>query len=141
MSRDYDITAKLSAKLNSYCAELQKGIKKSVDKNTAEMERGLKENSPRRHSKRKRGSGRRKWSAGSYARSWRTMTTSDTFSSYEKEVHNKDHFQLTHLLENGHAKRGGGRVSPRIHIKPAEEQAERNFINDLKSMIRKRKVL
>ncbi len=55
---------------------------------------------------------------GDYAKGWR----------YRKEapgryrVYNKDKPQLTHLLEKGHAKRGGGRVEAKVHIKPAEER-------------------
>ena len=58
-----------------------------------------------------------------YAKSWAVKTQKETSNSLELVVHSKNRYQLAHLLEFGHAKRGGGRVAARPHIAPAEEKA------------------
>ncbi|PGW62840.1 hypothetical protein COF76_08145 [Bacillus wiedmannii] len=52
---------------------------------------------------------------GAYRKGWRKKKEGNGVV-----VHNIKG-QLTHLLENGHAKAGGGRVPAQIHIRPVEE--------------------
>ena len=72
---------------------------------------------------------------GRYAKSWAVKKISETSNSLEVTVHSKNRYMLTLLLENGHAKRGGGRVAAIPHIAPAEETAilslERNIEREL----------
>ena len=60
---------------------------------------------------------------GTYAKSWAVKNTKETADSLEVTVYSKNRYQLAHLLEKGHAKRGGGREPARPHIAPAEEKA------------------
>ena len=60
---------------------------------------------------------------GAYSKSWTVKTQKETANSLEVVVHSKNRYQLAHLLEHGHAKRGGGRVAGTPHIAPAEEKA------------------
>ncbi len=60
---------------------------------------------------------------GAYAKSWSVKTTRETSGSLQMTVYSRNRYQLAHLLEYGHAKRGGGRVSGRPHIAPAEDRA------------------
>ena len=65
--------------------------------------------------------------SGRYAKSWAVKKTKETSNSLEVTVHSKNRYMLTHLLENGHAKRGGGRVRAIPHIAPAEEMGIREL--------------
>ena len=74
---------------------------------------------------------------GAYAKSWSVKNTKESSSALEVTVYSRNRYQLAHLLEHGHAKRGGGRVAAKPHIAAAEEngveQLEREIERCLKN--------
>lgn len=62
---------------------------------------------------------------GQYKRSWTVKTTGETAHSLQLTVHSRNRYQIAHLLEKGHAKRGGGRAKAYPHIAPAEERGQK----------------
>ena len=73
---------------------------------------------------------------GRYAKSWTSKTTAESATSMQVTVYSPSRYMLAHLLEHGHAKRGGGRVRAIPHIAPAEEvgaeQLEQDILRGLK---------
>ena len=63
---------------------------------------------------------------GRYGTGW-TTTIEEKRLGTVATIHNAKYPGLPHLLENGHAKRGGGRVAGTAHIAPVEDEIERNI--------------
>ena len=73
---------------------------------------------------------------GRYRKSWAVKKTAESSNSLTMTVHSKDRYQIAHLLEHGHAKRGGGRVAGREHIAPAEEKGNRELVQKIERGLR-----
>ena len=95
--------------LQEYADLASEDVKAAVRKAGKNVKADIAANAPKR--------------TGAYSKSWTVKTQKETANSLEVVVHSKNRYQLAHLLEHGHAKRGGGRVAGKPHIAPAEEKA------------------
>ena len=68
---------------------------------------------------------------GAYRKSWAVKNLKETSNSLTFTVHSRNRYYLAHLLEFGHAKRGGGRVSGKAHIAPVEEKGIRQLEEEI----------
>lgn len=64
--------------------------------------------------------------AGAYSAGWTYQSVFDRLSS-QGVIYNEKVPGLPHLLEKGHANRGGGRTPGRVHIAPVEEKLVKEF--------------
>lgn len=81
------------------------------------------------------GSGKyRSWTR--YNNGWsRTKLSANKKKGFTTIIHNK-YYQLTHLLENGHALKDGGRADPFEHIAPAERKAQEKLSQNIIKQIK-----
>lgn len=98
--------------MEEYAADVAEDMKKEARATSKEAVKELKATSPE-------GKGSRK---GHYKDGWASKVESEDALSIGIRIYNKKKPGLTHLLEKGHAKRGGGRVEGIPHIAPAERK-------------------
>lgn len=92
--------------LTEYVGTTTETVKQSVTEVSKSVKKDISDNAPKR--------------TGAYKKSWAVKKTKETSNSLTMTVHSKNRYQIAHLLEHGHAKRGGGRVAAIPHIEPAE---------------------
>lgn len=112
-----NLAAEINRTLRNYAHGVGEDIEKVAEKVAKEGARQLKIRSPIgvRHR---------------YAKGWRAKKVGNQWV-----VHNTE-YQLTHLLEKGHAKVGGGRVPAQVHIRPVEEEMIEEFVQGVEEAIR-----
>ena len=105
-----DVTLQpLNDLLQEYGKQIQDVVFNSLETVAKETVKELKANSPK--------------STSGYAKGWtKTKRQQDWKHAYVLVYNNKKPW-LTHLLNNGHAKRGGGRVMGDLHIDMASDYA------------------
>ena len=117
MSNGFTISDDITRIVEQYGRQAREAVEKAVRKTGRETAKDLKNTSPKR--------------TGAYASSWSTKVTRSSGRLIGVTVYNKEHYQLTHLLENGHViknKKGEyGRTRPIKHIAPAEQKGIADF--------------
>ena len=106
-----DLADEIMAGLMEYGGLATETVKQAVKKAGNKVKKEIQNNAPK--------------DTGKYKSSFKVTKRKETSNSLELTVHSKDKYQLTHLLEKGHAKRGGGRVAAQPHIAPAEQEGIR----------------
>ena len=118
------LAAEIAKGLADYSQDVVEKVNVSSDKVGKAAVKQLKQTSPKRY--------------GNYAKSWAMKTEPEVGQPHKRIVHVKaPHYRLAHLLEYGHAKKGGGRVEGKPHIRPAEEQVIKDFVAEVEEAIKR----
>lgn len=71
---------------------------------------------------------------GEYAKGWTSKIESGRLGT-KAILHNAGQPGLPHLLEHGHANRGGGRTPGRVHIAPIEQELIETFEKQMEAKL------
>lgn len=117
---------------DNLASEIMKGLMEYKDLATSDMKTAVRKAG---RSVRKDIEAKAPKRTGAYSKSWTVKTTKETAESLELTVCSPKRYQIAHLLEKGHAKRGGGRTKAIPHIAPAEESAVKELEKNIKKAL------
>ncbi|MCM3454404.1 HK97 gp10 family phage protein [Heyndrickxia oleronia] len=113
-----DLSKEIARQLSLYTESVKEEVEVIKEDVTKEAVSLLKQKSPK--------------DTGSYAKSWARKKVGKNIVIYNKAPN----YRLTHLLENGHVKRGGGRVAAKVHIRPVEEKIVDEYVSRVERAIK-----
>jgi hypothetical protein len=119
-----NLAAEIANTVAEYTEAVSAAIAKAVDDTAKECKAEIVAKSPTE--------------TGEYAMGWRIKSEDIRGSGITKRIiHNKTNYQLVHLLEKGHAKRGGGRVAGKLHVEPAEQKAKEKLVAEIRTIVKR----
>lgn len=113
----------IAKELAEYSQDVTDGLKKEVKQVAKECRQDIAQGSPEL--------------TGDYKKGWATKVSYEGADDIRMTVHNRTDYQLTHLLEYGHAIPTGGRVEGKPHIRPAEERAAEKLVKKVRVVVKK----
>ena len=116
----FDIGKNIEKILKEYSDEVIEGVNKAGDKVSKKAVKSLGVTSQKR--------------TGVYATGWKVTKETGALATIYT-IHNAKKAYLPHLLEHGHANRDGSRTPGKVHIKPVEVEAIKEFEDEVKKVI------
>lgn len=116
-----DMAGAIMEGLQEYAEMATDEMKKAVKKAGNTIRNEIRENAPKE--------------TGTYANSWAVKKQEETANAINLVVHSRNRYQIAHLLEHGHAKRGGGRVAAKPHIAAAEQTGIDNLEKEIEKAL------
>lgn len=114
-----DMAEAIAETLETYAEDVSDELHEAVKQTTKECVQDIKDKAPK--------------DTGAYKKAWTSKVQFEKHDDIRTVVYAKaPEYRKTHLLENGHAKVGGGRVQGFPHIAPAEQKAEEKLVNRVK---------
>lgn len=123
-----DLQKSIAEYLEDYVEDIQEDVEETTNSLTKEAVNELKQTSPRRQGTRQ----------NPYYKGWTKQIGKTNRGRYTVKIHNKTNYQLTHLLEFGHATRNGGRTKAIPHIRPLEEKYNKLYEQRITTVIKRR---
>lgn len=112
--------------MQEYTEEVEEAIPDIVDSTADAMVEEIRSAAPKR--------------SGKYAKGWTARQLGESTRSkegYAKLVCNPKRYYIAHLVEYGHAKRGGGRVAGKPHIRPACDRLLPEFEKKIEEAVKR----
>lgn len=102
-----DLANEIARAIQDYTEDVADAIAAAADKTAEDIRTDAESAAPKRK--------------GEYASGFK-VTKQSSRDAVRRIVWNKKHYRIVHLLEFGHAKRGGGRVRAYPHLRPAYDR-------------------